>query len=115
MTPRRGEVWVANLNLPRGREMGKIRPVLVIQANELTATATPVVVVLHMTTRVYPGFRKWRVRIPARDRLLKECQIVTDQPRALDRKRFGDGPLTVLNTEEMTVVERSLQAVLGMW
>jgi hypothetical protein len=33
---RRGEVWVGNLNPARGKEVGKVRPVLVIQADALT-------------------------------------------------------------------------------
>jgi mRNA interferase MazF len=111
---RRGEIWVANLNPARGREVGKIRPVLVIQAEELTAIGTPMVVVLPLTTQVYTDFTKWRITIPARGRLLKDCQVVVDQPRALDRARFGEGPLAALTPEEMSAVERSLKAVLGM-
>lgn len=111
---RRGEVWVANLNPPRGREIGKVRPVLIIQADELTASGTPMVVVLPISTRVYPGFKRWRISLPARDRLLKPCQVITDQPRALDRDRIGEGPLTSLTAEEMAAVEKSLRAVLGM-
>jgi mRNA interferase MazF len=34
--------------------------------------------------------------------------------RALDRSRFGEGPLTVLNTEEMAAVEKSLLGLMGM-
>jgi mRNA interferase MazF len=109
----RGEVWVANLNPNRGHEIGKIRPVLVVQADELTAAGTPMVIVLPMTTQVHASFRLWRIAVPARDRLLKDCQVVVDQPRALDRERFGDGPLTVLTAEEMGAVERSLRAVMG--
>lgn len=112
---RRGEIWVGNLNPPRGREMGKTRPVLVIQAEALSAINTPMVVVLPLTTKVYPEFRYWRVAIPARDRLLKDCQVVTDQPRALDRNRLGDGPLTRLTDAEMAAVEKSLRAVMGLW
>lgn len=111
---KRGEVWVANLNPPRGREVGKIRPVLVIQADELTDAGTPMIVVLPLTTQVYPSFRLWRITIPARDRLEKDCQVVIDQPRSLDRTRFGDGPLTKLTTQELRTVERSLMAVLGL-
>ncbi len=111
---RRGEVWVANLNPPRGREIGKVRPVLIIQADELTASGTPMVVVLPLSTRVYPGFKRWRISLPARDRLLKPCQVITDQPRAIDRDRIGEGPLTSLTAEEMTAVEKSLRAVMGM-
>lgn len=111
---RRGEVWVANLNPPRGREIGKIRPVLIIQADELTESGTPMVVVLPLSTRVYPGFKRWRIGLPARDRLLKPCQVITDQPRAIDRDRIGEGPLTSLTAEEMAAVEKSLRAVMGM-
>lgn len=111
----RGEVWVANLNPPRGREIGKVRPVVVMQCNDMNAAVTPMVVCLPLTTQVYSGFSRWRVSIPARDRLLKPCQVVTDQPRALDRSRFGDGPLTTLTAEELAAVERGLKAVLGIW
>lgn len=112
---KRGEVWVANLNPPRGREVGKVRPVVVIQANELIEADAPLVVVLPLTTQVYPGFRLWRVTLQARDRLKETCQVIVDQPRALDRARFGDGPLTRLTAEEMEAVERSLRAVMGMY
>lgn len=112
---KRGEVWVANLNPPRGREVGKVRPVVVIQANELIDAGTPLVVVLPLTTQVYPAFKLWRVTLQARDRLKESCQIIVDQPRALDRARFGEGPLTALTEEEMAAVERSLGTVLGMY
>jgi mRNA interferase MazF len=112
---RRGEVWVPNLNPPRGREIGKIRPVLIMQSDALNAATTPMVVCLPLTSQVYPGFRRWRVTLAARDRLLKPCQVITDQPRTIDRERFGEGPLTTLTDEEMAEVERGLRAVLGMW
>jgi len=111
---RRGEVWVANLNPPRGNEIGKIRPVLVMQADELIAADTPMIVVLPMTTCVYGSFTKWRITITARDRLLRDSQVVVDQPRALDRHRIGEGPLTTLTRSEMDVVEKSLLAVFGL-
>jgi len=111
---RRGEVWVARLNPNKGREIGKTRPVLVIQDDSLTAIGNNPVIVLPMTTQVYPSFTKWRIQIPARDRLLKPCQVVVDQPRALDRSRFGEGPLTALTTEEMASMEKSLKAVMGL-
>lgn len=43
------------------------------------------------------------------------CQVVPEQPRTLDRRRLIDGPLTCLSGAEMTAVERSLKAVLGMY
>ena len=112
---RRGEIWVANLNPPRGTEIGKVRPVLITQNNALTSVDGSMVIVLPLTTRVFPKFKKWRITINARDRLLKHCQVIIDQPRALDKMRLGDGPLTQLTAVEMTAVEKSLMAVLGMY
>lgn len=112
---RRGEVWTANLNPSRGQEIGKIRPVLIVQADELLAAGTPMVVVLPLTTQVYPAFKLWRISIPARDRLRDPCQVVVDQPRSLDRARLGDGPLTTLTQLELAAVVRSLRVVLGMY
>lgn len=111
---KRGEIWVGNLNPSRGREIGKVRPVLVIQSDELTQAGTPMIVVLPLTTQIYPGFKRWRISLPARERLLKPCQVITDQPRALDRDRFGEGPLATLAADEMAAVEKSLRGVMGM-
>jgi mRNA interferase MazF len=111
---RRGEIWVANLNPPRGQEVGKIRPVLVFQDNALTAIGTPMIIILPMTTQIYPVFKQWRITVTARNRLLKDCQIIVDQPRTLDRTRFGEGPLAVLSEAKMVSVERAFLGVCGM-
>lgn len=112
---RRGEIWTAYLNPPRGQEIGKIRPVLVFQDNALTAIGTPMAIILPLTTQVYPAFKQWRITVTARHRLLKDCQIVVDQPRTLDRSRFGEGPLATLSEEEMISVERAFLGVCGMF
>ncbi len=112
---KRGEIWTANLNPSRGREFGKVRPVLVMQADELIAADTPMVFVLPLTSQVRPEFKLWRVGVRARDRLREDCQVVVDQPRALDRARIGDGPLTKLTPVELATVEQSLRVVLGMF
>lgn len=111
---RRGEVWLANLNPPRGREIGKIRAVVVVQAPEPAADATPMLIVLPMTTRVIDELKRCRVKVKARDRLKQDSQIVTDQPRALDRHRVIEGPLAMLSEAEMVAVENGLRIVMGL-
>lgn len=111
----RGEIWTANLNPPRGQGIGKIRPVLVFQDDALTAIGTPMIIILPLTTQVYPAFKQWRVTITARHRLIKDCQVIVDQPRTLDRSRFGEGPLATLSEEELVSVERAFLGVCGMF
>jgi len=111
---RRGEVWVGNLNPNRGAEAGKIRPVLIVQADFLTRQEVPTIVVLPLTTQVRPALEPLHVTIGARDRLRETCQVMPEQPRTLDRARLVDGPLTTLSAAEMARVERTLMAVLGL-
>ncbi len=111
---RRGEVWTGNLNPNRGAEVGKIRPVLILQEDALTAAGLPTLVVLPLTTQVRPALQRLRIGIPARDRLRQDCQIMVDQPRTLDRQRLADGPLTVITVEELGRVEQGLRFLLGL-
>ena len=115
ITPvRRGQVWVANLNPNRGREVGKTRPVLIVQGDWLSAAQERTVVVLPLTSQVRHDAEPLRVTISARDGLRADSQVIVEQPRTLDRTRLGEGPLTELTGREMADVERSLLAVLGV-
>ena len=110
---RRGQIWTANLNPNRGRELGKIRPVLIVQADWLSAAQSRTVVVLLLTSHVRRDAEPLRVTVHARGGLRTESQVVVDQPRTLDRRRLGEGPLTELSVDEMARVDASLLAVLG--
>jgi mRNA interferase MazF len=111
---KRGEIWVGNLNPNRGNEIGKIRPVLILQADFLIEQGEPTIIVLPLTTQVRKSKEPLHVTIPARDRLLQVCQVMPEQPRTLDRTRLADGPLTTLSQEEMRAVEASFKAVTGL-
>ena len=111
---RRGQVWVANLNPSRGREVGKLRPVLVIQGDWLSSAQARTVVVLPLTSDIRKAAEPLRVTVRARDGLRMDSQVVVDQPRTLDRRRLGPEPLTELSAGEMSHVEESLLAVLGV-
>lgn len=112
---RRGEVWLANLNPNRGAEIGKVRPVLIVQADFLIAQGDPTIIVLPMTTQVRRSKEPLHITISARDDLENTCQIMPEAPRTLDRRRLIEGPLTRLTDRETQAVERSLEAVLGMF
>jgi len=111
---RRGEVWVARLNPNQGAEVGKLRPVVIIQADLIIQAGLATVIVVPLTTQHRPGARALRVPIRARDRLVSDSLAMADQPRALDRSRLGDGPLTILTAEELAELERALLGVLGI-
>jgi len=111
---RRGEVWVARLNPNQGAAVGKVRPVVVIQADLLTDAGIPTVLVVPLTTQIRRGAELLRVLIPARERLVRDSYAMAEQPRALDRTRLGEGPLTRLTADELLRLEQALRAVMEL-
>ena len=85
---RRGMLYLANLNPHRGTEPGKTRPVLVIQTDLLNQTEHPSTWILPCTTRL-SGENLLRVPLPrgvAGNR--QECEVMIDQSREIDNRRF---------------------------
>ena len=110
----RGEIRVARLNPNQGAEVGKVGPVVVFQADALTDAGLATVLVVPLTTQRRRGAEALRVLIPARDRLLRDCYAMAEQPRAIDRTRLGEGPLTTLTDLELAALEQALRGVLGL-
>ena len=88
MRIRRGSLYLADLDPRRGSEPGKVRPVLVIQTDLLNEAGHPSTWVLPCTARL-AGENLLRVPIPrgiAGTR--QECEVMIDQSRAIDNRRF---------------------------
>jgi mRNA interferase MazF len=111
---RRGEIWTANLNPNKGGEIGKVRPVAILQDDGIIATGLATVLIAPLTGQFRPAFAPLRVRVAARNRLTQDCFVMVEHLRALDRSRFGEGPLATLTAEEMAAVEKSLRGVMGL-
>jgi len=88
VTPRRGVLYLADLDPRVGTEAGKVRPVVVIQTDLLNEAGHPSTWVLPCTTRL-TGESVLRVVLPphiAGNR--EECEVMVDQSRAIDNRRL---------------------------
>ena len=94
--PKRGEVWLADLNPQRGTEPGKTRPVLIVQAQALLDVAHPSTLIVPLTTNVIDDAEPLRLRIAPTGRLEPAVDLLIDQLWAIDNRRLVDGPLTRL-------------------
>jgi mRNA interferase MazF len=114
MTYKRGSIYLANLNPSRGSEPGKTRPCLVIQNDLLSAAGHPSTAVLPITSRLVAGAEPLRFDISTRGNLRRDSQVLVDQPRAIDNRRFASDALAELRADEMVRLEDSLKIVLGL-
>ena len=110
---KRGEIYLANLNSKKGKEVGKLRPVLVVQTDMLNEVSHPTVIILPLSTRLVDDAYPLRFRIKKRDKLERDSDILCDQIRAIDVQRINSQALTVLTEEEMLDIENRLEIILG--
>ncbi len=90
MTIRKFHVYTADLNPRFGTEPGKIRPVVVVQTNLLNDDH-PSTIICPITTSVQPKSNILRVHLnESESGLKKESDIVVDQIRAIDNRRFKE-------------------------
>ena len=110
----RGEVWLVNLNPRRGTEPGKTRPALIVQAQALLDAGHPSTLIVPLTTNLIDAAEPLRIRVPASGRLSEVSDLLIDQLRAIDNRRFVEGPLTRLNEATMARVAAAFREVLDL-
>ena len=108
----RGDIYLANLNPSRGAEIGKIRPVLVIQSNKLNFTNHRMVNILPLSTALIDD-SSLRLRIKQRDQLEYDSDVICDYMRAIDINKITSDTLTKLTQNEMQQIKIKLEWVLG--
>jgi mRNA interferase MazF len=108
----RGGIYLANLNPSKRDEPGKVRPVLVMQANALNQVEHSTVVVLPLTTRLVDESFPLRYRLAARDHLHQSSDILCDQIRAISLSRITSTQLTALHLSEILEIERQVLAII---
>lgn len=110
----RGEIWLADLTPPRGTEPGKTRPVLIIQSQALLDADHPSTLIIPLTTTLVEDVEPLRIRVPTSGGLRRPSDLLIDQFRAIDNRRFLRGPLARLPEDLMRRVEEAIREVLDL-
>ena len=108
----RGEIWLVNLNpVKKKNEMGKTRPAVVFQNNELNHNDYPTTIIIPLSTELIDEAQPIRMRISKREKLQKDSDLVLTQIRAIDNNRFIQ-KLATLTNDEMIKVKELLDEIL---
>lgn len=111
--PKRGWVYLADLDPAFGTEPGKVRPVLVLQSDMLNGLH-PSTTVIPLTTNVIPGPRFVRVHLKKGEGgLTADSDVLVDQPRAIDNRRFKRA-LGRASARSLAAVERGIAVLLDL-
>lgn len=110
-----GDIWLANLNPGKGTEPGKTRPVLIIQTQALLDVEHPSTLIIPLTTNLIDNAEPLRVRVKAGSKLEKDSDLLIDQIRAMDNKRFLEGPLLRCEDALIERVRECLREIIDMF
>ena len=105
------DIWLADLNPRIGTEPGKTRPVVVIQTNLLNEFH-PSTIVCPVTSNVNKDIQLLRVHLK-KGQLDKPSDILVDQIRAIDNKRFKKR-LGLLTKEQIQTLKTNIRVVLDI-
>lgn len=105
------DLWLADLSPTFGTEPGKTRPVVIIQTDLLNESHLSTIV-CPITTNVRPEAEILRVHLEA-GQLKQLSDILVDQPRAIDNKRFLKR-LGSLTAAQITQLRSNLKIVLDL-
>ena len=108
----RGEIWLANLNpVKKSNEMGKIRPVLVFQNNDLNHSDYPTTIVIPLSSSLIDDAEPIRLRIKKREKLIQDSDLILTQIRSIDNDRFIE-KLATLSDSEMEKVKELFDEIV---
>ena len=106
-SPRRYEIYFADLDPTMGGEIKKVRPVAVVSQNEMNQFLDTVVV-CPLTSTLHPQWRS-RLQIQCAG---KGAEIAVDQIRTISKQRLRN-KIDQLSAEEATQLRRIITEMYG--
>jgi len=107
MIPKRGDIFLANLEPVKGSEQGRVRPFLIIQ-NDISNKHSPVTIIAAITSKVFEKEYSTDVFILKENSGLdKDSTIMLNQIRTIDNsrlvKRIGSLDNFIMNQVDMAI------------
>ncbi|SMG64660.1 PemK-like protein [methanotrophic bacterial endosymbiont of Bathymodiolus sp.] len=108
---KRGDIYLVNLNPSKGKEIGKIRPAVVLSKNE-DNQILDTVMVLPISTRLVDGALPYRAYLPLREGLDKHSNVCTYEVRVLSKKRVVQVVSQVTQLEIQLIEQSFIQVFI---
>ena len=113
VSPRRGEVWLVDLNPPRGHEQAGRRPALVVSADDFNRSRAGLVMVVPLTTRARRIPTHVQVRPP--DGGLHETSWARcEDLRSVSIEHLMTRPLGVVSSKVLVAIGERLRLLLQL-
>jgi len=111
--PKRGEVYLTNLDPTLGAEIRKTRPALILQ-NDIANRYSPITIVAAITSQPRDPLRPTNILVKAAEGgLSSDSVVLLNQVRSIDKQRLSKR-LGILKPETIQQVDRAIQISFGL-
>ena len=110
--PRRGEIWLVDLDPIRGHEQAGRRPALVLSEDMYNAGPSDLIVVLALTTRLR-GLPTQVTVSPSETGLASNSAVLCDQIRTISKERLGRRA-GAIPPSKLARIEEIVRVLLGL-
>jgi len=110
----RAGVYLARLDPAKGAEIGKLRPVIVLTAEEILAVDPALLFVCPLSSHSTPEFEALHVALRARDGLKVGSFALVEHCRAISRRRVLGERIARASDQEFALVLHRLQRLVGL-
>ena len=107
----RGDIVLVNLNPRRNDEAGKIRPCIIVSDSDVNEILDLVTVIPCTTNLLGEGL--FRILLPIRKGLDRDCEVMIEQIRGVSKKRLIETTSSV-TANEMKKIELGIKALLAL-
>ena len=99
----RGDIVIVNLYPKKGDEVGKVRPAVIISGDDENAILNTVIL-MPLSTDLIDNMSPYRMRLPAREGLKEDSDVLINQIRALSKARIKEKIAKLTPTEYDTMI-----------
>jgi|SRR5579872_5497169 len=109
-----GGIYLARLDPAKGAEVGKIRPVIILNAQTILDIVPPTVFVCPLSSQSQPVFAGLHVKFSPRDNLKVTSYALVEHCRSITISRILYPRLAQLTSSELFIVLHRLQRLVGL-
>src|SRR3990167_690620 len=110
----RGGVYLARLDPVKAAEVGKIRPVVLLNTKAIRDITPPVVFICPLSSQSAPAFSSLHVALVARDNLKVTSYALSEHCRTISLRRIIHPRLAQLTDAELQFILHRLKRLVGL-
>ncbi len=110
----RGGVYLARLDPAKGAEIGKLRPIVLLTAQDLLNVQPPHVFICPLSGQSEQAYQALHVKLSARDNLHAESYALTEHCRSISIRRMQPERLAQLDPDGVKQIIHKLQRLIGV-